>query len=717
MIRHLLRPEVENSKTKNTMTVLKQIKRRATVGARTATRYAAFTLIELLVVMAITSILLGLIFGPMIQGFNLTNRTRVQVQAQDTARLGMEIGMRDVSNGVFVFDNTQEPINLWVTDQGNNLVAIPLPYGMVDLVPPARKHDQDTTLQPIDIDPTTGLAIVRGDIALPLAPGRVIYRYFLGLRDNTVVNGSRPNKPYVNYFDNPRASTLQQHNPVILYRAVISPYLPNGQVDTRFFKQDPNTGAPILYDSNFFYDSTDPGSGLPAIPGFTSKNTGYQARGYGQIWENWRSISRPLVPTDRADEVVVNRDDNGNIVFVGGLPQVTPQVRFQPTYVGNDAGTPTSTGDAANGAPETQTEKLPPSTHVETYGHWTTPYRIYLYRTPLDAQPVNLYYWLNTYSPAQNNISDPVMDQTYDPTTNAITSNVLADFYPNWTPIALDPTTGAQLPPVGSSVPVTPSNPPKVMFTVDSRRGVVNHTFLDSVLLHGPYDSTTKTYPIRPSIWANGSSGNTPVDQINNNYNAYKATSGVTQPVTAVRYISLVDIPNDPVTNSARKSPFNLLPGSRIVPGSVVVKGPDMKPGDNFGKEIVYTEVNDTDIDSIGPNQYRIKLKDDNGVNKSNPDLMQRYSQMAGTIIFDSHESKPGDNHALPTDSTAGFPCAPITVTYEFQMNSADWTFKADYLTRQLMTFTLGVRLYEFNSRQPQQVTLTQKIKVRNLQR
>ena len=42
---------------------------------------------------------------------------------------------------------------------------------------------------------------------------------------------------------------------------------------------------------------------------------------------------------------------------------------------------------------------------------------------------------------------------------------------------------------------------------------------------------------------------------------------------------------------------------------------------------------------------------------------------------------------------------------------------KADYLTRQLYTIALGVRLYDFNSGQPQQVTLTQKIKVRNLQR
>jgi len=64
--------------------------------------------------MAITIILLGLIFGPMYQGFNLTNRARVQVLSQDTARQVMEVLQRDTANGVFVFDNFNQPINLWV---------------------------------------------------------------------------------------------------------------------------------------------------------------------------------------------------------------------------------------------------------------------------------------------------------------------------------------------------------------------------------------------------------------------------------------------------------------------------------------------------------------------------------------------------------------------------------------------------------------------------
>src|SRR5437879_13374732 len=91
-----------------------------------------FTLIELLVVMAITAILLGLIFGPMLQGFNLTNRARVQVLTQDTARSAMETIQRNLSNGVFVFDNSNQPIFLWVRDKLGVTYPIVLPYWMAD---------------------------------------------------------------------------------------------------------------------------------------------------------------------------------------------------------------------------------------------------------------------------------------------------------------------------------------------------------------------------------------------------------------------------------------------------------------------------------------------------------------------------------------------------------------------------------------------------------
>ena len=58
---------------------------------------SGFTLIELLVVAAITALLLALIFGPMIAGFQFLQTGRAKVQSQDTARNALEVMSREVS--------------------------------------------------------------------------------------------------------------------------------------------------------------------------------------------------------------------------------------------------------------------------------------------------------------------------------------------------------------------------------------------------------------------------------------------------------------------------------------------------------------------------------------------------------------------------------------------------------------------------------------------
>jgi len=699
--------------------------------AATTTR-AAFTLIELLVVMAITAILLGLIFGPLIQSFNLTNRARVQALTQDTARRATEIAMRDVSNGVFVFDNAQEPINLWVYDQpgiNGNVVALPVPYALLDIVPPARIQDQSATLAPQDTDPTTGLALKRGNLALPVAPGRVITRYFLGLRDNTMVSAGKPAKPYFNFFNNLRSGgSLTNHNPVIFYRAVVSPYLPDGRVDERFFAKDVTTGAPVIYDPNFFYDTAVPPSGLPSIPGFSGN-----AQGYGPRWQNWKAIARAMVPTDRADEVVQVLDDQGNPSYftANGVtyPRLNPMVRFQPTYVGNDAGTPSSISDPSVGA-----INVPPSTYVEQYGHWTVPYRLYVYRKNLDANPMDLFFWQNG-----GILTDPVMAQTWDIPTATMQSQNPAFLEPNQTPrnlgipaqqpILLDPATGYQIDPsTGSSLF---GSVPLVLFTADPRRGLINCAFPDSVMLHGPKGPVNtpdgpQYYPPTPSQWANdgdvpnGSLTMPDVAEINSRYTTMVQKHG-NDTSNVIRYIRLATPPSN-----AGNSPLNVLPNATIVPGSIVVKGPDQRPGLNHGREVVYTQIpSDRPVQEIGLNEFRLG-RPENAVNHVDPDPV--YQDMLNAvedprvIIFDSRVGNPGDVpgdvNALPTKLADNATNAvPITVTYQFQTNLSGWTVKADYLTRQLMTMSMGVRLYEFNSGQPQSVTLTQKIRVRNLQR
>ena len=86
--------------------------RRAYALARYARLSSAFTLTELLVVIAITTILLGLLFVPIIQGFNITRRTAAETAAQAAVRTGLERISRDLSQAVYVFDNSATPILL-----------------------------------------------------------------------------------------------------------------------------------------------------------------------------------------------------------------------------------------------------------------------------------------------------------------------------------------------------------------------------------------------------------------------------------------------------------------------------------------------------------------------------------------------------------------------------------------------------------------------------
>jgi hypothetical protein len=145
-----------------------------------------------------------------------------------------------------------------------------------------------------------------------------------------------------------------------------------------------------------------------------------------------------------------------------------------------------------------------------------------------------------------------------------------------------------------------------------------------------------------------------------------------------------------------------------------------MRPGPHYGKEITYTRVRRSgDPRQIGPNEYMINYTDIPNPDGSTPtDPLQKM----GTIIFNSRPDSLGVPNALPERSydqngQLTESAAPITVTYQIQNNLPTDVVKVDYITRELMTVSVGVRLFDLRSGQPQQVTLTQKIKVRNLQR
>lgn len=706
------------------------------------TRKPGFTLIELLVVMAITAILLGLIFGPMIQGFNLTNRARIQVQAQDTARQIMEILERDTANGVFVFDhhldlvkekvNVDSPnaVDIWVRDINGNTQREFLPYGILDFVPPAQAADQNTNLQPSDIDPTTGLAIKRGDLSLPLAPGRNVHRWFIGLRNNISDPDASGNTsgiartPYGNFYDaiqaiNPAEHIAENlHNPALLYRVIFSPYMANldntgkAQVDTRIVHADAN-GNPILYDPNFYYDTSvagtvvlPDGTSTNKVPGWKDEN----GDGLVNVCENWHALVRAMVPTDRADALTIDRDDNGNTNWdiVTGLPRLQNHASFQPTYVGNDAGNPSSFTDVGNEAPS-----VAPTSYREVHGAWTLPYRLYMFRSALNANPLQYFFDVG---------NGDIRYQEYDPVTANITKDIPANFILN------------------SLRQLNPGQRPEIMFDVDVRKGLVNCSYPDSIVLHDPVSGKPYTSAFDPAA-VNATFNSDYAKALDPNASGWPP--GREQQI--FRAVSLASL--DPLLNSELSAGLHpplepqmdgrtYIPNVQITPGSEVVIGPDMIPGPHYGMCITYTRVpRNTDPRMIGPNEYMINYADVPNKQPVDPNdppelqQMQTLLQSAGTILFDSQVDPPNQapKHMIPEmppspncpklGSELNPPIQRIYVSYKIQSNKSSDLVKADYLTRDLMTAALGVRLFDFNSGQPQQVNLTQKIKVRNLQR
>ena len=622
----------------------------------TYNRSEAFTLVEMLVVMAIASILLGLIFGPMVQGFNLTNRARIQVLAQDTARSTVERVQADLMTAAFIFDNTNQPINVWVSSQA---APVSVHYGSIDIVPPMHVNDQNVNLP---IDPTSGIPVqsARGEIAKPLSPGRVIVRYWVGLADNTSTAGVA-NKPYYNFFDDPGHLNRANHNPLILYRAVFSPFVKDNNnkyvVDQRLFHVD-GSGNLVQYDPNFFYDSTIPAGNYPPLPGWTKGG-----KGYASIAENWKAISQAIVPIDRADEAMLDHDNNGNPVY----NSLNSLVLFQPAFIPADASTSSATSDLLNEMPD-----MAPSSAKFTYGYWTNPFAVNVY----SKFPTDYDRWTGSGSIVRYNPANP-----YNPALPYPYGGILENF---------DPT---------NPFINNPDDPPICPFSVDARRGTVNYAFPNSIL-----DSSLLKYDAHLDI------------------NRWKTSGWSDFRILNLRWLPQADVVPPPAPGEPPLSPWGKVTVAKfiavnliyaIVPGSEVVTGPDQRHGVHYGQPTVYTRLNrNGDPKRIGLNEYMINYADQKNIDIHDPKQNIPINRV-GAVIFNSQDDVPGlvPQNALPEGA------APVTVTYQLQANQLGYITKADYLTRQLITFSLGVRLYDFNSGLPQEVDLTRRVALRNLLR
>ncbi|HLI49233.1 MAG TPA: type II secretion system protein [Chthonomonas sp.] len=710
----------------------------------------AFSLIELLVVIAITSILLVIITKPLIDGFNLVNRASTQIESQDTARDTLRELSAQLSNAVFVYDNNtpQTKINLWLYDQKGNPYLTSVPYGLIEFVSPGLQGEQgNNPNQPID--PTTGLPIVPGaQVALPLAPGRTITRFFIGLHDNRSgvdtsgykqsgmpVDGQGNYHGYANRWTDPQLAS--RDNRMTLYRVEFTPYIPDPDNPSTFIPNlsllhtgtnpsaptDSKTDPLILDDPNFFYDATKAGAGDTGDPKWGVPGWQKIAERYGMPttvvyrWENWAALAQNLIQANKGDAIYLDRDNNGNIVYdANAHPTPHLLISFVPSSVQNEAATPMSASAAGDETPYSA-----PPVYQARYGAWATPYGVSVYRSstpgadPLSQNPLTYFQY---YVDAAGN--GHVVEQTVNQGAVPPDPATLPDIGPDPNPLGFwTNTTNLQF-----------------AFTVDPVSGLVNFAFPQWVLnLQSGYKG--------PQVYS-------PAD-INAGYGGAYNSRYI---LLSDRFDPALDLVAPPVPPPAEQAnttsplgyflehydlqnPFKVLP--EIVPGSEVVIGPDQRPGPHYGYAIQYTRVPSSQ-DVIGPNQYKINYMvvpgyDLNDITKDGKHIdwqSVEWRLMVGYIAFDNQpetlQSSGGDNplaglfyrHNLPTQKVVNgqdVPADPVQVTYQFQLNQPSDVVKVSYRTRSLIDVVLSARLFDPSSATAQDTNLVSKVRVRNLQR
>jgi prepilin-type N-terminal cleavage/methylation domain-containing protein len=682
-----------------------------------------FTLIELLVVIALTAIVMLLVFKPVTDSFNLTRRAQVVIQAQNSARSAMALVRRDLSEAMFVYDNSSDAARInFPVGVGANSTAL-VRYAKVDMVLPRmqgyctasdsvhnpngtnnpRQFDRvsqtqyqgtlykgpiwvDSTGKPVEGDAAAPICPYDGSTlelrpARPLTPDTKIVRYFIGLAD--------PTKPYCNRYLK-IAGMSGTNNMFILYRAEFSLYdttNSSGQPTNSLFP----TGRPAttnLNDPNFFYN--------------TGNNGLTNSDGSPQTYEQaWALISTPVVQIPNTDLITLTFDSNNNAV-------VAPLVSFAPTAIYNDPLLPTVDPSAA---PEYGTNTVP-TVYKATYGNWISPYQVILRR---DANHV---YQTEGYT-------DPTTNNSYmgiflDSNTHPISfsggnvANLVFDItrYVNTSTApgaAGTPDTAWQGYTYGAGV-IDPVQP-QVAFTVDVAKGRVNFAFPHvNVQLS---NSLTQLLggPVAASVAI-------PTSSIDNLYNDAAAQSADQNRYRMWVYNNPQNVTMPYIGTSVTAQQF--LANSATVPGMEKVIGPCAILGGNYGNPVQYSHIPlwsaNTDP---GTDQYKIDpnytMLDNNG---------NALTGMPGTaaIYFRSQQTDTGNGAELPTDadivSVRGNDSGTIQnvyLLYYEQNNLSSDILRANYVTKNVMTITMGVQVFDPATNQPLAIQLSNQFQLRNI--
>jgi prepilin-type N-terminal cleavage/methylation domain-containing protein len=598
-----------------------------------------FTLIEILVVLALTIMVMGLIFGPLIQTFKITRQAETMIRAQDNARMALSQVSQDLSNAMYVYDNTRDSLSFPVVDSSGTPVTVQALYAKVDMVLPRMRGycTVSTTHTPGGIQrgdeaaprcPVCGQPLELKPIE-PLVPDTTIVRYFIGLKD--------PSKPYFNGYETKLTHRLAAaedvDNTYVLYRVEFNPADPTDIAD--LFPDDvngdglPDTVNDRLSYAGFFYD-----------PAHASA---------------WRRRCRPVVTLNDIDLITVEYDANG-------APIVTPTVKFAPTAIYNDPLVPTT---GANEEPDRG--EAPPTRYKASYGHWVLPYKITL---DSDDQPGVVYETmpgLGTTGP-----QDPPTDMCiYKKSGGNVALVFNITHYLN---TKSDPAiySGARYG-FGEMWPSNIDDREKA-FTVDTMKGTVNCAFPNC---YQTYCDTLNTQ-IGTAL-----GGDITLSQL--------ASSGlINQNPDRVFVINAPDAPDPRVFSNGT-----------VVLGSVKVIAPDALR-QQTAPLVQYTRTAFLTQDP-GPDQFTV---DANSFDPSYGGAAAIYFHVphpaAGTAIED---------HTFPPDNGVN----DVLIYYEVQNNRKGDLLRANYVTKDLMTVIMGIRIYDSNSGRLQFLQLTNKMRLKNI--
>ncbi len=374
-------------------------------------RANGFTLIELLVVIAITTVLLLLLFGPLVTGFQLTARAQATTQAQDWARVAMEEISRELGSAAGVRDTSHQYLDMRMFSEPGGVASESQLFhsynAYLDIIPPRGgvgatavdpTVDRNTPTAKIGPASTSNQANVlqNADLVFPLAPGTTIVRYFIGLRhpininytpgtyDNTggyTAGSAGAEQPYSNSGENQvlpasdgnfgtggdKSETLAQglSNTYILYRAEVNPnetltastVTDPTKVQYKFFQTNSTgtTAAPILDDPDFFriYSPSD-----IVTLGITTA----QAQQHNDRVYYWYQVAKPVIDQSALNLVILPHDGRGNVVYdstsgfpagsqldTDGTPILRTSVTFGPATISNEPLTATNISDVSQG--------------------------------------------------------------------------------------------------------------------------------------------------------------------------------------------------------------------------------------------------------------------------------------------------------------------------------------------------------------------------------